>query len=56
MACYETTYHAIWLWNFILDLEVVYSISIPLKLFLIIPQLYLSLGTLGALLAPSTLM
>ena len=33
MACYETTCHAIWLQNFISALEVVYSISRPLKLF-----------------------
>ena len=33
MACYEATCHAIWLRNFILSLEVVHSISRPLKLF-----------------------
>ena len=33
MACYEATCHAIWLWNFISALEVVQSISRPLKLF-----------------------
>ena len=33
VACYETTCHAIWLWNFISALEVVHSISRPLKLF-----------------------
>ena len=33
VACYEATYHAIWLWNFISALEVVHSISRPLKLF-----------------------
>ena len=33
VACYEATCHAIWLWNFISDLEVVHSISRPLKLF-----------------------
>ena len=33
VACYETTFHAIWLRNFILALEVVHSISRPLKLF-----------------------
>ena len=33
MACYEATCHAIWLWNFISTLEVVHSISRPLKLF-----------------------
>ena len=33
VVCYKTTCHAIWLWNFILALEVVYSISRPLKLF-----------------------
>ena len=33
MACYEATCHAIWLQNFISALEVVHSISKPLKLF-----------------------
>ena len=33
VACYEATCHAIWLWNFILALEVVHSISRPLKVF-----------------------
>ena len=33
MACYEATCHAIWLWDFILALEVVRSISRQLKLF-----------------------
>ena len=33
MVCYEATCHAIWLWNFISALEVVHSISRPLKLF-----------------------
>ena len=33
VACYEATCHAIWLWNFISALEVVHSISRPLKLF-----------------------
>ena len=33
MACYEATYHAIWFLNFISTLEVVHSISRPLKLF-----------------------
>ena len=33
MACYKATCHAIWLWNFILVLEVVCSISRPMKLF-----------------------
>ena len=33
MACYKATFHAIWLRNFILALEVVHSISRPLKLF-----------------------
>ena len=32
MACYEATCHAIWLRNFISSLEVVHSISRPLKL------------------------
>ena len=32
MACYEATCHAIWLQNFISALEVVHSISKPLKL------------------------
>ena len=32
MACYEATSHAIWLWNFISALEVVHSISKPMKL------------------------
>ena len=31
MACYEATYHAIWLRNFILTLEVIHSIFKPLK-------------------------
>ena len=33
MACYEVTFDAIWLWNFISVLEVVHSILRPLKLF-----------------------
>ena len=33
MACYEATFHAIWLRNFISSLDVVHSISKPLKLF-----------------------
>ena len=33
MACYEAIRHAIWLRNFISSLEVVHSISRPLKLF-----------------------
>ena len=33
MVCYEATYHAIWLQNFISALEVLYSISRSLKLF-----------------------
>ena len=33
MACFEATCHAMWLWNFISVLEVVHSISRPLKLF-----------------------
>ena len=33
MACYEWTCHVIWLQNFISVLEVVHSISRPLKLF-----------------------
>ena len=33
MTCYKATCHTIWLWNFISALEVVYSISRPLKLF-----------------------
>ena len=33
MACYETTCHAIWLWNFISTLELIHSISRLLKLF-----------------------
>ena len=33
VTCYEATCHAIWLQNFISTLEVVYSISRPLKLF-----------------------
>ena len=32
LACYEATYHAIWLRNLISALEVVYSIFKPLKL------------------------
>ena len=31
VACYKTTCHAIWLWNFISALEVVHSISRQLK-------------------------
>ena len=33
MSCYEATCHAIWLQNFISTLEVIHSISRPLKLF-----------------------
>ena len=33
MACYKVTCHVIWLQNFISALEVVHSISKPLKLF-----------------------
>ena len=33
VACYEATYHAIRLWNFVSALEVVHFISRPLKLF-----------------------
>ena len=33
VACYEATCYAIWLRNFISTLEVVHSISRPLKLF-----------------------
>ena len=33
VVCYEATSHVIWLWNFISALEVVHSISRPLKLF-----------------------
>ena len=33
MACYETTCHAIWLWNFISTLKLIHSISRLLKLF-----------------------
>ena len=33
MACYEATFHAIWLRNFISYLEVVNSISRPLNMF-----------------------
>ena len=33
VVCYEATCHAIWLQNFILALEVVHSISRPLKSF-----------------------
>ena len=33
MACYEATFHAIWLWNFISSLEVIHSISRPLNVF-----------------------
>ena len=49
VACFEATFHAIWLQNFISALGVVHSLSRPM-------QLYLSLRTLGALLSPSTLM
>ena len=33
VACYEATFHAIWLWSFISALEIVNSISRLLKLF-----------------------
>ena len=33
VECYEATCHAIWLQNFISALEVIHSISRPLKLF-----------------------
>ena len=33
MVCYDATCHVIWLRNFISSLEVVHSISRPLKLF-----------------------
>ena len=33
VTCYEAACHAIWLWNIISALEVVHSISRPLKLF-----------------------
>ena len=33
VVCYEATCHAIWMWNFISALDVVHSISKPLKLF-----------------------
>ena len=33
VACYEAIFYAIWLWNFISALEVVHSISRPMKLF-----------------------
>ena len=33
MACYEATYHALWLQNFILAFEVNHSNYRPLKLF-----------------------
>ena len=33
VVCYNATCHAIWLWNFISTLRVVYSISRLLKLF-----------------------
>ena len=33
VTCYEATYHAVWLRNFISALEVVHSISRSLKLF-----------------------
>ena len=32
VACYEATFHAIWLRNFISSLEVVHSISRPLNM------------------------
>ena len=56
MACYEATCHAIWLQNFISTLEVVHSISRSLKLLCDNSAAVSFLGTLGALLAPSTLM
>ena len=56
MACFEATCHAIWFQDFISALEVVHSISRPLKLFCDNFATYLSLGTLGALFALSTLM
>ena len=33
VVCYEATCYVIWLWNWISSLEVVHSISRPLKLF-----------------------
>ena len=56
MTCYEATCHAIWLHNFILGLEVVRSISRPLKLFYDNSVDVSFLGTLRAFLALSTLM
>ena len=56
VACYEYTYHVIWLRNFIQ----LWGLFTPFldreNCFVIIRQLYLSLGTLGVLLPPSTLM
>ena len=46
VACYEACYHVIWMRNFISTLGVVDSISKPLKLFVIISQMLLSLRTL----------
>ena len=56
VACYEATCHAIWLRNFISTLEIVHSISRPLKLFCDNPIAVFYLGTLGSVLALSTLM
>ena len=56
MACYEAICHIIWLGNFISALDFVHSISKLLKLLCDNSKMYLSLGTLGALLAPSALM
>ena len=56
MACYEATCHAIWLQNFISALQVVHSISRPLKLFYDNSSTVFFLETLGVLLALSTLM
>ena len=50
VVCYEVTCYAIWLRNFISTLGVVHFISKPLKLFCDNSQLYLFVGTLGALL------
>ena len=33
VACYKATCHEIWLWNFISALEIVHSISRPVKLY-----------------------
>ena len=33
MACFEATIHGLWFWNFILGLEIINSISKPLRIY-----------------------